>query len=287
MLRGDKSDLIRVLFVDDEPNIRLTLPAILEMRGYTVTVAATVPEALSAIHTQKFDVLLSDLNISHPADGFTVVGAMRSLQPNCVTLILTGYPAFETALQAIRTHVDDYLTKPADIEYLLRTIGDKLREPRPTPALPIRRLVSIFRDNVETILEFVLQGMKSTPELAQVALSDDQRVGDLRPMLQAVVRGLESGPHHDRQDLLRPAYAHGRSRRAQGYSAPMIVEDTRCVDTAIMKVIEENLLAIDISELFTDWNQTHAMLQGQLKASITAFLETSGEPFAVKTAKTA
>jgi len=53
----------RVLFVDDESAIRVTLPAILEMRGFEVAVAATVPEALDAIRSQKFDVLLSDLNI--------------------------------------------------------------------------------------------------------------------------------------------------------------------------------------------------------------------------------
>lgn len=278
---------IRVLFVDDETNIRLTLPAILEMNGYKVTVAATVAEALEAIHSQTFDVLLSDLNISHPADGFTVVGAMRSLQPRCVTLILTGYPAFETALQAIRSHVDDYLTKPADIGYLLRTIQEKLTAPRAAQAVPVRRLASIFRDNFQSLVDYVLEEMKMTPELAQFPLRDAERIQGLRSMLNALVRALEKGDAHDRHELLHPAYAHGRTRREQGYSAPMIVEETRCVDAAIVKVIEENLLAIDISLLFPDWNVVHAMLQGQLKAAITAFLESPGEPFAAKTAKTA
>lgn len=278
---------IRVLFVDDETNIRLTLPAILEMNGYKVTVAATVAEALEAIHSQTFDVLLSDLNISHPADGFTVVGAMRSLQPRCVTLILTGYPAFETALQAIRSHVDDYLTKPADIGYLLRTIQEKLSAPRVAQAVPVRRLASIFRDNFQSLVDYVLEEMKMTPELAQFPLRDAERIQGLRSMLNALVRALEKGDAHDRHELLHPAYAHGRTRREQGYSAPMIVEETRCVDAAIVKVIEENLLAIDISLLFPDWNVVHAMLQGQLKAAITAFLESPGEPFAAKTAKTA
>lgn len=278
---------MRLLFVDDEPNIRLTLPAILEMNGYEVTVAATVPEALSAIHSQKFDVLLSDLNISHPADGFTVVGAMRSVQPQCVTLILTGYPAFETALQAIRSHVDDYLTKPADIAYLLRAIREKLQSPHHKPALPTRRLASIFKDNAEGIMAYVLDGMKTTPELAQFPLSDTERVGSLPAMLQSLIQALERGRDHDRQELLRPAYAHGKTRREQGYTAPLIVEDTRCVDAAIVKTIEENLLGIDISELFPDWNLVHAMLQGQLKAAITAFLESPGQAVVAKTARIA
>lgn len=281
------SNKIRLLFADDEPNIRLTLPPILEMNGFQVTVASTVAEALTAIHSKTFDVLLSDLNISHPADGFTVVGAMRSVQPQCVTLILTGYPAFETALQAIRSRVDDYLTKPADIHYLLRTLREKLQEPRPAPALIPRRLVSVFHENIDSIVEYTLEGMKDTPELAEFPLTDAERISDLRPMLHAMVRALESAPAHDRRDLLRPASEHGRNRRNQGYTAPMIVEDTRCIHNAIGKTVEENLLGIDISELFPDWNLVHALLQGQLKASITAFLEIPGEPFAMKTAKTA
>ena len=105
-----------VLFVDDETSVRLTFAAILRQNGFEVTVAATVAEALREINTQYFDALISDLNIGEPGDGFTVVSAMRRTQPTCTNLILTGYPAFETALQAIRNQVDDYLVKPANIE---------------------------------------------------------------------------------------------------------------------------------------------------------------------------
>lgn len=263
------------------------MPAILESRGYNVTVAATVAEALDAIHSQKFEVLLSDLNINHPADGFTVVGAMRSVQPECVTLILTGYPAFETALQAVRSHVDDYLTKPADIEYLFRVIQEKLLEPRPRIPLVTRRLAAIFRDNMEPLLEHILKGMKSSPDLAVLPLSDSERLLDVRAMLRAVVRALEASDIHDREELLLPATAHGKTRKLQGYTAPMVVEDTRCIDVGVMRIIEENLLSIDVSELLPDWNGLHGMLQGQLKASIAAFLESPGEPLPARTIRIA
>src|SRR5579864_2818452 len=116
---------LRMLFVDDEPSIRLTLPQILRMKGYEVEVASRVAQALAAIQLRTFDVLLSDLNIGNPGDGFTVVSAMRRTQPECVTLILTGYPGFETALQAIRNQVDDYLVKPTQVERLIDTIEQK------------------------------------------------------------------------------------------------------------------------------------------------------------------
>src|SRR4051812_11365754 len=108
----------RVLFVDDEPGIRTTLAAILEMHGFDVTTKGSVSEALKAIQKDSYDVLLTDLNIGQPADGFTLVSAMRRTQPLAVNVIITGYPAFETALHAIRAQVDDYFVKPADPEEL-------------------------------------------------------------------------------------------------------------------------------------------------------------------------
>ena len=117
----------RLLFVDDEEGIRTTLPAILERRGFEVRVAASVPEAFSEIKTHKFDVLLSDLNIGEDGNGFTVIRAMRQAHPNCVAILLTGYPAFETAVQSIEDEVDGYHVKPADINSLVSTIERKLR----------------------------------------------------------------------------------------------------------------------------------------------------------------
>ena len=116
----------RVLFVDDEPSIRLTLPPLLQTRGFEVRSAATVPEALAAIDRHKFDVLLSDLNVSEEGDGFTIVHAMRNANPNCVIILLTGYPAFESAVEAIHHEVDDYFVKPADVESLVSTMERKL-----------------------------------------------------------------------------------------------------------------------------------------------------------------
>ena len=118
----------RLLFVDDEPSIRLTLPAILEDHGFAVTTAESVADATAKIGAGCFDVLVSDLNIGEEGDGFLVVGAMKKRHPRCVTIILTGYPAFESALLAIRHHVDDYVVKPAEIDLLLDTIRSKLSE---------------------------------------------------------------------------------------------------------------------------------------------------------------
>src|SRR5207253_4691358 len=115
-----------LLFVDDEPSIRLTLPPLLRERGFQVQVAANVSEALAAIKAQRFDVLLSDINIDRESDGFTVVQAMREANPDAVTILLTAYPAFETAVHSIRVEVDDYFTDAMDLDAIVSTIDRKL-----------------------------------------------------------------------------------------------------------------------------------------------------------------
>ena len=114
--------------MDYEESIRKTLPPVLEQEGFQVRVAASVAEALVEINTHTFDVLITELNIKGQGDGFLVIGAMRRLQPRCVNLILTGYPALETALQALRAHVDDYLIKPVDVAAMVGTINGKLSD---------------------------------------------------------------------------------------------------------------------------------------------------------------
>ena len=128
----------QILFVDDEESIRLTLPPVLENNGFEVRVAATVPDALFEINSHTFDALLCDLNISEEGDGFLVVSAMRHVQPDSINLILTGYPALETALLAIRNQVDDYLVKPVDLDVVIGTIREKLENRKARSPASIR-----------------------------------------------------------------------------------------------------------------------------------------------------
>jgi two-component system response regulator RegA len=116
----------RILFVDDEDSIRLTLPLVLQQRGFEVKVAGSVAEAVAKIKSNTFDVLLSDLNIGEAGDGFAVVRAIREVNAQCVAIILTGYPGFETAVEGIHHDIDDYVVKPADIDVLVATVEQRL-----------------------------------------------------------------------------------------------------------------------------------------------------------------
>jgi DNA-binding response OmpR family regulator len=116
----------RLLFVDDERGIRETLAIILLRYGFTVTVAATVKEAVEQIREQQFDLLLCDLNIERKRDGYTVIRAMRETNPQCLNIVLTGDPDEESAQEGIELGIDDYITKPARADVLVAMLAEKL-----------------------------------------------------------------------------------------------------------------------------------------------------------------
>lgn len=264
----------RLLFVDDELNIRATLPAILTQHGFDVRVAATVREALAEINSNEFDILISDLNIGEPGDGFTVVSAMRRSQPRCVNLILTGYPAFESALRAIQAHVDDYLVKPTDLETLVAKIHERLNSRPAVRPLPRKRIAVLLRENLDEIKVRVLAAMTANSELNRLPLSNEQRVDDLPAMLIELSNLLES-PNLDGRRLglsTVSASQHGRTRQRQGYTVPMLFEDARLVQRAFFQVVQEHILELELSQLVSDLSLVTETLQLELRESSQAFL---------------
>jgi ActR/RegA family two-component response regulator len=239
----------RILFVDDEETISLTLPPILERHGFEVEVAATVPQALAKVANEKFDALLADLNVGRPGDGFTVVSAMRCTQPNCINFILTGFPAFETALEAIRRQVDDYLLKPIEVETLVESITRKIKAREPQKPLVPKRVATILRENIEKITARALAKMKDHPEIQGIELSDSERTDHVASIVRAAITALESSSGQLDDDLLRGGAQHGGTRWKQGYPLPLMVEDVRLIDEAIYELIQENLLCVDVSQL--------------------------------------
>lgn len=264
----------RLLFVDDEQSLRVTLPPILELHGYEVVSVGTVAEALAAIQAQPFDVLLSDLNIGEPGDGFTVVSAMRRTQPQAVTIIITGYPAFESALRAIRSQVDDYVVKPANVETLVQVIQEKLVHRTPRETCPVRRVAEMLAENVDAILEEWLKRAKADPQLAAIRLTDEERINHLPIVLEeAVTRA--GAPDGERADASEASRIHGQVRRRQGYTVPMMLEERRLLAVVIGETVQANLLGIDISNLIHDMLAVNNTLDQQFRVAVEAFLAES------------
>jgi ActR/RegA family two-component response regulator len=206
------------------------------------------------MNKRTFDVLISDLNIGHPGDGFTVVSAMRRTQPECVTLILTGYPAFETALQAIRSQVDDYLIKPAPVEMLVSAIEKKLQERQPHHPIELKRVPQLLRENAENIAE------SAAADLARS--SRESRPGDHRKHLAERIRELAD-------DLEAPATApalakvvhgFGRAQQRLGLSLLSTIEEINVLCRYLHETIQANLISVDVSYLVLDLQNISAIL---------------------------
>src|SRR5271155_475427 len=116
----------RVLLVDDDEVVRMTLTGLLEQNGFAVTCASNVMEALRRITSESYDVLLSDLHMPRAGDGLTVVSAMRHANPSAVTLLLSAFPNMEDAAQAILVQADEVLVKPLDVSYLVHVIKQRI-----------------------------------------------------------------------------------------------------------------------------------------------------------------
>jgi ActR/RegA family two-component response regulator len=268
-------DKARLLFVDDEDSIRITLPAILSQEGFDVTTAATVAEAIALINRQSFDILLSDLNIGQPGDGFTVVSAMRRIQPKARTFILTGYPDFSSALEAIRRQVDDYLTKPADIPTLVRTLKSKLQ--REAPQIQgSKKTAVVLRENEGELIDLWFQEVQSDPRFQEIPMSQKERIDHLPGLLKELARRIEKGALAADPESSRSAALHGRKRREQGYSATLIVQECRVFYRVIANRLQQNLLDLDISTVIPDLIRISDILNEMLQESIREFHHPEG-----------
>jgi len=260
----------RVLFLDDEESIRATLPLMLEAYGFSVTSSGTVPDALRLISHEKFDVLIADLNVGNAGDGFTVVSAMRRTQPTAVNFILTGFPAFETALEAIRQQVDDYLIKPTEIESLVQAIQSKLTDRKPTHGIQPKRLPDIIERDLDSIVKQWLTAVKKDEEISAIPLSDSDREDHVPLLLQQSLeraRGRQLTPEDT-----DAAKLHGAVRRKQGYSIPLVVREAKILLRVLADCVQQNLLAIQVSYLIPDMVNVWETVASELEISVKAFV---------------
>ena len=264
----------RVLFLDDEESIRATLPLMLEAYNFAVTPCGTVPDALRLISQEKFDVLIADLNVGSAGDGFTVVSAMRRTQPAAVNFILTGYPAFETALEAIRQQVDDYLIKPTEIESLVQTIQSKLADRKPARGIQPKRLPEIMEQNLDSIVENWLTAVNKDSEIAAIPLSQSDRQDHVPRVLQRAIDRARG--KHITPEYTDAAKLHGAIRRKQGYTVPLVVREAKILFRAIGDCVQQNLLAIQMSHLIADMVNVWETVTNELEISLKAFVSASG-----------
>jgi len=119
----------KVLVVDDEESVVVTIKAILELDGYNVATTTSGQKACAMVRDVEYDLVLTDLRLED-GDGLDVLKAVRERYPETVTIMLTGYASLESAIQALRAGAYDYLVKPSEVEELRATVARGLERRR-------------------------------------------------------------------------------------------------------------------------------------------------------------
>jgi CheY-like chemotaxis protein len=272
----------RLLLAEDDDAVRDMLRTALERDGYDVIAVASVQEALSCIAAGKFDVLLSDLHMPHAGDGFTVVSAMRHTHPQAVTLVLSGYPELDEALSAIRMQADEVLVKPIEIASLREVIREKLSDPVARRTLPTERVASILQREMGATIQDWMKLVEHDKELTCIPLNFVDRTGHLPNLLADLICRLRL-PRTEQANISIPAREHGVLRRKQGYTAAMVVEESRILQVSIFNTLQKNLARVDFSKLLLDVITIADEVDSQLKQAMLCYIE-PGSQFALSAA---
>jgi DNA-binding response OmpR family regulator len=112
----------RILLVDDEVAVLLTLKAVLEISGFDVDTAASGREGVSKLHTREYQMLITDMRMESDAAGIEVIKAARSAAYHPAVALLTAFPVAEEDWQEMGA--DKLLVKPMHTQILLKQIED-------------------------------------------------------------------------------------------------------------------------------------------------------------------
>ncbi len=119
------NEQIKILVVDDEPKICHLIEELLKLEGYQIDVSFSGIEALQMMKKYNYQMLLTDLKMPG-IDGLELIRKAKEASPEIRTVMVTGYATVQTAVQALRHGVDDYVTKPFNIFELKKVIGQTL-----------------------------------------------------------------------------------------------------------------------------------------------------------------
>jgi len=266
---------IRVLLVDDDKAVLDMMQAALESRRFNVTPVAGVAEALGRINTDKFDVLVTDQRMPGDADGFTLVSAMRSAQPDALTVLTSGHPDTQAAMAAIVLQADEILVKPFDVSALSELISRRVASHRGSPRTPRETVATILERQATSIIADWLGRLKEDEVLSGVQLDDSDRIGHLPRLVQDLVVRLRMAqvPASKHARISAPAVEHGMLRYCQGYSIEMIVDESRLLQVSIFHELHNNLNRVDLSTLLIDVMTIADEVDSQLRQSIGGYLE--------------
>jgi len=117
----------RVLIIDDEDALRVSVAKIVSRLGHSVDTAGTATEGLALLAKQPYELVLTDFRLPD-LDGLEVIERARALRPDTELVLFTGFGSIPLAVQAIKRGAYDFVTKPVKRADLERVISRALEK---------------------------------------------------------------------------------------------------------------------------------------------------------------
>jgi CheY-like chemotaxis protein len=267
----------KVLLVDDDDVVRFTLEKVLEQHDFDVTTAANVPEALKHISSNPFDVLLSDLHMPGAGDGLTVVSAMRHANPKAVTMLLSAFPEMDAAAHAILKQTDQILVKPMEVMEVVKAIKQRLVSGSSAIRV-VETVASILERSAKITIQAWFNRIVTDKKLMSVAMTYEQRTSHLPQVFRDLVSRLNSTkPIGSRGLISEAASEHGINRRRQGYTAAMMVEESRILQVCVFDTLQNNLATIDFRVVLIGVMTIADEIDSQLSQAMDSYVSESVE----------
>lgn len=110
-----------ILIVDDEKSLRVTLGEFLKREGYEVCTAENAETAIELLKEHPVDAIISDIVMPRQS-GMLLLKLIHNIYPDTQVILITGEPTVETAIEAVRYHARDYLSKPISKDDLIKAV---------------------------------------------------------------------------------------------------------------------------------------------------------------------
>ncbi|HTX19629.1 MAG TPA: response regulator [Bacteroidota bacterium] len=168
----------KILIVDDEDSLRLTLKLRLQGADFDVSVASNGEAALEALKEFPADLVLLDINMP-VMDGIETLGYITREYPNIEIIMLTGFADFSTAIECLKKGAKDYLVKPIEMTELITRVKSTLRaktSERAYRELQQRYMSTFFHDllgpltTVDSTIEHLIEGKSGHVSKEQAVL---------------------------------------------------------------------------------------------------------------------
>jgi two-component system phosphate regulon sensor histidine kinase PhoR len=267
---SDGSEILHVLIVDDEQDIREGSERILTRMGFQVSKAANGKDALVTFQKEKPVIVLLDLKMPG-MDGMDVLEQIHKIDDDTIVIVITGYATVETAIQAMKQGAYDFIPKPFEpdqLRLIVNRASEKIRLKMAAAKLDQERQRTLLdlgteKSRIRTIIESLPNGVLVTNTLGQVVLMNpvfkqllgfDNRLAVGQSIesylpdegLCKLVMEISQGRHIDFEDIPEYEFSISKDQHFMAKGRPVLGQKNECLGSVVTVVDITALKMVDL-----------------------------------------